>query len=236
MSPQTATLAASIADNDMHGRVCLVTGASRGRLGKATALGLARLGATVVLLRPRRAAAFRRRVTTSPPESGNPPRLHHRRRPRVVRRDPHRRAGADARATRCSTCCVHNAGVNPTKRRSAPTASSSRSPSIISRPFCSRASCSRAAAAARRTAARASSPCRPCSSASAGIAFERRAGRSKLDRAARLHRSRKLANVLFTYELAERLAGTGITANCVDPGLVATDLMREARALPARAG
>ena len=37
----------------------------------------------------------------------------------------------------------------------------------------------------------------------------------------------KLANVLFTYELAERLAGTGITANCVDPGLVATDLMRE---------
>jgi NAD(P)-dependent dehydrogenase (short-subunit alcohol dehydrogenase family) len=37
----------------------------------------------------------------------------------------------------------------------------------------------------------------------------------------------KLANVLFTYELAERLAGTGVTANCVDPGLVATDLMRE---------
>ena len=37
----------------------------------------------------------------------------------------------------------------------------------------------------------------------------------------------KLANVLFTYELAERLVGTGITANCVDPGLVATDLMRE---------
>jgi NAD(P)-dependent dehydrogenase (short-subunit alcohol dehydrogenase family) len=37
----------------------------------------------------------------------------------------------------------------------------------------------------------------------------------------------KLANVLFTYELASRLAGKGITANCVDPGLVATDLMRE---------
>ena len=37
----------------------------------------------------------------------------------------------------------------------------------------------------------------------------------------------KLANVLFTYELAARLAGSGITANCVDPGLVATDLMRE---------
>jgi NAD(P)-dependent dehydrogenase (short-subunit alcohol dehydrogenase family) len=37
----------------------------------------------------------------------------------------------------------------------------------------------------------------------------------------------KLANVLFTYELAARLAGSGVTANCVDPGLVATDLLRD---------
>jgi NAD(P)-dependent dehydrogenase (short-subunit alcohol dehydrogenase family) len=37
----------------------------------------------------------------------------------------------------------------------------------------------------------------------------------------------KLANVLFTHGLAARLAGTGVTATCVDPGLVATDLLRE---------
>jgi NAD(P)-dependent dehydrogenase (short-subunit alcohol dehydrogenase family) len=37
----------------------------------------------------------------------------------------------------------------------------------------------------------------------------------------------KLANALFTYSLAGRLAGTGVTANCVDPGLVATDLLRD---------
>ena len=30
----------------------------------------------------------------------------------------------------------------------------------------------------------------------------------------------KLANILFTYELARRLAGTGVTANCVHPGVV----------------
>jgi retinol dehydrogenase 14 len=33
----------------------------------------------------------------------------------------------------------------------------------------------------------------------------------------------KLANILFTYELAERLRGTGVTANCVHPGAVSTN-------------
>lgn len=36
----------------------------------------------------------------------------------------------------------------------------------------------------------------------------------------------KLANVLFTYELARRLQGTAVTANCLHPGAVATNLFR----------
>ncbi|HSB10758.1 MAG TPA: SDR family oxidoreductase [Blastocatellia bacterium] len=36
----------------------------------------------------------------------------------------------------------------------------------------------------------------------------------------------KLANVLFTYELARRLEGTSVTANCLHPGAVATNLFR----------
>jgi retinol dehydrogenase-14 len=33
----------------------------------------------------------------------------------------------------------------------------------------------------------------------------------------------KLANIMFTYELAERLKGTGVTANCLHPGPVGTN-------------
>jgi NAD(P)-dependent dehydrogenase (short-subunit alcohol dehydrogenase family) len=36
----------------------------------------------------------------------------------------------------------------------------------------------------------------------------------------------KLANILFTIELARRLDGTGVTANCLHPGLVATGFNR----------
>jgi len=36
----------------------------------------------------------------------------------------------------------------------------------------------------------------------------------------------KLGNVLFTYELARRLEGTGVTVNAVHPGAVATNLAR----------
>ncbi len=37
----------------------------------------------------------------------------------------------------------------------------------------------------------------------------------------------KLANVLFTYALARRLEGTGVTANCLHPGVVKTSFGRE---------
>jgi NAD(P)-dependent dehydrogenase (short-subunit alcohol dehydrogenase family) len=40
----------------------------------------------------------------------------------------------------------------------------------------------------------------------------------------RAYAQSKLANILFTYELARRLKGTKVTANCLHPGAVATSM------------
>jgi NAD(P)-dependent dehydrogenase (short-subunit alcohol dehydrogenase family) len=37
----------------------------------------------------------------------------------------------------------------------------------------------------------------------------------------------KLANILFTLELARRLEGSGVTANCLHPGVVATNIFNQ---------
>ncbi len=45
--------------------------------------------------------------------------------------------------------------------------------------------------------------------------------------AMRVYGESKLANILFTTELARRLDGTGVTANCLHPGVVATGYARD---------
>ena len=47
----------------------------------------------------------------------------------------------------------------------------------------------------------------------------------------RSYANSKLANILFTRELARRLDGTGVTANCAHPGVVRTGFGREGKPL-----
>lgn len=48
------------------------------------------------------------------------------------------------------------------------------------------------------------------------------------------YRSSKISNILFTYELARRLEGTGTTVNCVHPGPTRTEFTRKAGGTLAR--
>jgi retinol dehydrogenase-14 len=48
-------------------------------------------------------------------------------------------------------------------------------------------------------------------------------------RSFRVYGMSKLANIMFTYELAARLEGTGVTANCVHPGGVNTNFANNNR-------
>ena len=47
-----------------------------------------------------------------------------------------------------------------------------------------------------------------------------------------VHMRSKLALMLFTFELARRLQGTSVTANCLHPGVIATNLLGDVRQVP----
>jgi NAD(P)-dependent dehydrogenase (short-subunit alcohol dehydrogenase family) len=60
----------------------------------------------------------------------------------------------------------------------------------------------------------------------ASLDFENLQG-EKSYKAMKMYAKTKLCNILFTYELARRLEGSGVTANCLTPGFTATNLGRD---------
>jgi NAD(P)-dependent dehydrogenase (short-subunit alcohol dehydrogenase family) len=207
--------------NSMQGRVCLVTGANRG-LGKETALGLARQRANVVLL-GRDASRLVRASDDIKAASGNPDVSH------VVvdlgSLESVRAAAAEiARRFRVIHVLVNNAGVN-LKRRVI-------SPDGYEMTFAVNYLGSFLLTNLLLPLLRAGAPSRIVNVTSVFERFGRidfddlNADRKRYSGYSAYYQS-KLANVLFTYELAERLRGTGVTVNCVDPGLSVTDLLRD---------
>jgi NAD(P)-dependent dehydrogenase (short-subunit alcohol dehydrogenase family) len=205
----------------MRGRVCLVTGANRG-LGKAMALGLARQGATVVMLGrdEGRVEIARDEVRR---DSGNAAVSHL---AADLGSQASVRVAADEIARRFDAIhvLVNNAGVNLGRRVIGPDgieltfAVNHLAPFLLSHLLL--------------PLLRAGAPSRIVNVTSwferfGRIDFDDIRGTQRRYLPLRAYYQSKLANALFTYELAERLAPTGITVNCVDPGLAATDLLRD---------
>lgn len=70
--------------------------------------------------------------------------------------------------------------------------------------------------------------------AGADIDLEDLNGRKKKYRALSAYSMSKIANLLFTYEIARQLNGSGVTVNAVHPGLVKTNLGRGGRSFSSR--
>ncbi len=204
---------------DMIGRVCVVTGANRG-IGRATAEGLARRGARVILV-----CRSKENGDTVSQEIGAKSSVI----PDVVTADLSsqasiRRAAAELHG-RYPTLhvLINNAGVIPRRREvtvdglEMQLAVNHLAYFLLTHLLLPQL--------------KAGAPSRIINVSSgahthAGMDFDDLQAERDYDPKQVYSRS-KLANVLFTYELARRLRGTGITANCLNPGVVATGMLAD---------
>ena len=211
----------------MQGKICLITGANSG-IGKATALGLAKMGATVVLVSRDRARGEQAQSEIKA-QSGN-------RNIDLLLADLSSQKSirqlADDFKQRYSQLhvLINNAGVfSPRKRLTVDGidmvfAVNQLAPFLLTNLLLD--------------VLKASAPARivNVSSGSHEANYLRLVDlqSEKHYRPMRAYGQSKLALVLFTYELARRLDGTGVTANCLHPGFVATNIAQRGLPPPVR--
>jgi NAD(P)-dependent dehydrogenase (short-subunit alcohol dehydrogenase family) len=204
----------------LTGRVCLITGANSG-IGKATALGLAKQGATVVMVCRNRDRGEAARADVAQ-QSGN------------AAIDLYIADLASQAAIRQLAdvikakypqlhILINNAGLNLSQRLltvdgiETTFAVNHLAPFLLGQLLFD--------------ALKAAAPARIINITSGlvqPIAFDD-LRRDKRYRALEVYAQSKMANVLFTYTLAQRIEGSGVTVNCVTPGLVRTNLGRDLR-------
>jgi NAD(P)-dependent dehydrogenase (short-subunit alcohol dehydrogenase family) len=210
-------------DWSLEDRTCLVTGATSG-IGLETALGLAREGARVLIVGrdAARGEAARERIMK---QSGND-------RVELLLADlaslAEIRRLADTVKARCDALhvLVNNAGLMNLRRE--------LTPDGLEATFAVNHLAYFALTHRLLDLLRASAPARVINVASDAHRFgsldwddlqsERRYRGLPFVAAMRVYGSSKLLNILFTRELARRLEGSGVTANCVHPGAVSTRL------------
>lgn len=206
---------------DLLGRVCVVTGATRG-LGLATATALAGMGATLVMLGRDRErgerAAQRVREAAAPGAAVS-----------FVPLDLASLASVCAAAAEIAAnhdavhVLVNNAGVHLRARAHSidgfemTWAINHLGPFLFTNQLLPQLHAADRARIVNVTSR----------FATVGRVIPADIGTARASSGLRAYCDTKLANMLFTIELAARLEGRNITANCIHPGLVATDLMRE---------
>jgi NAD(P)-dependent dehydrogenase (short-subunit alcohol dehydrogenase family) len=212
----------------MQGKICLVTGATSG-IGRATALGLARMGATLALVArdPVRGETARNDVAS---QSGNPAidlLLADLSSQQSVRRLAE---NFRQRYTHLHVL-VNNAGLFSLRRRTTVDGLEMTFAVNYLAPFL--------LTNLLLDVLKASAPTRIVNVASeaheTGYIRLDRLQLEKGYRPMRAYSQSKLALVLFTYELARRLEGSGVTVNALHPGFVATNIGQTGLGSPGRA-
>ncbi len=207
-----------MAQADMHGKTCLVTGSTSG-IGKATALGLVTLGATVVMVSrdKARGEAARSEIQTKSGNDSLDLLLAD-----LASQASIRQLAQDFRQKYSHLdVLVNNAGISPTKR--------SLTIDGIEKTFAVNVLAYFLLTNLLLDVLKASAPSRIVNVASAAHSpidfddLQREKHFGWLD----VYGESKFGTILFTYELAKRLQGTGVTVNCLHPGVIGTNLMRE---------
>jgi len=203
----------------MSGKICIVTGANSG-IGKETALGLAQMDARVVMV-CRNAEKGRAALEEIRRESGSS-------RVDLLIADMSSQASVRVLAEQIQQkyprldVLVNNAGgCAPAVELSADgiemtLATNHLGPALLTLLLLELLKASAPSRIVNVSSSEAQSPARLDLN---DLQFERRKYRSVA-----AYRQSKLLMNTFTFELARRLAGTGVTANCLHPGAVATNI------------
>jgi NAD(P)-dependent dehydrogenase (short-subunit alcohol dehydrogenase family) len=207
----------STMNSSMQGKICMVTGANSG-IGKATALALAQMGATVVMVCRDRARGEEARSEITTKSRNNAVDLlqadlsSQQSIRQLVENFQHHYTHLHV--------LINNAGATfPGRRRESVDGLEMTFAVNYLAPFL--------LTNLLLDVLKASAPARIVNVSSAahtsGSIQMDDLQAEKLYRPMRTYPQAKLAVVLFTYELARRLQGTGVTANCLHPGFVATN-------------
>jgi retinol dehydrogenase 12 len=204
---------------EMTGRICVVTGANRG-IGRATAEGLAQLGAHVVMV-CRRKEDGEKAAEQMAAKSGVTP--------DVVIADLSSQSSVRQAAARIQDrhphlhVLINNAGVIPQRREiTVDGLEMQLAVNHLASFLLTNLLLPQLKAGAPSRIINVSSGAH----AHATIDFDDLQVERDYQPKSVYSRS-KLANILFTYELSRRLRGTGVTVNCLNPGIVATGMLAD---------